>query len=92
MAETQGTKSVAEITDWIRSNTGHIKQDEEPKTWTETWVLDAYRESQANKKKKTTTHRKCETTQEKGGNTQGVRKAVRKLRVMISEITRDHHQ
>ncbi|MCP4474067.1 MAG: hypothetical protein GY821_05770 [Gammaproteobacteria bacterium] len=49
----QDTKGVAEISDWIRSNTGHIKREEEPKEGAEKWILDAYRESQKSKLKKT---------------------------------------
>ncbi|MCP4487129.1 MAG: hypothetical protein GY820_07410 [Gammaproteobacteria bacterium] len=48
----QDTKGVAEISDWIRSNMGHIKRDEEPKEGAEKWILDAYRSSQKSKSKK----------------------------------------
>ncbi|MCP4494965.1 MAG: hypothetical protein GY820_47840, partial [Gammaproteobacteria bacterium] len=60
----QDTKGVAEISDWIRSNTGHIKRDEEPKEGAEKWILDAYRESQKSKLKKTNEPAKSANTGE----------------------------
>ncbi len=44
----QDTKGVMEISEWIRSNTGHIKLDEEPNEGAEKWVFNAYQESQVN--------------------------------------------
>ncbi|MCP4474146.1 MAG: hypothetical protein GY821_06175, partial [Gammaproteobacteria bacterium] len=69
----QDTKGVAEISDWIRSNTGHIKREEEPKEGAEKWILDAYRESQKNKSKKIHEPAKSANIGEANKNLQGNR-------------------
>ncbi|MCP4476110.1 MAG: hypothetical protein GY821_16430, partial [Gammaproteobacteria bacterium] len=59
--------------DWIRSNTGHIKREEEPKEGAEKWILDAYRESQKNKSKKIHEPAKSANIGEANKNLQGNR-------------------